>query len=311
MSYAEGTCHRVPRWLIPFLVVAVGSSCREPTAASPELPLVPNVGRIAFAGIRGQQRDIFVMHPDGSGLVNLTNDANDEDADPVWSPDGRRIAFTHYSGGDYDIYVMNADGSGRVDVTNGPLWEMNPSWSPDGTRLAFNTLVMNSSADVETINVDGSGRKVVAPGVDPSWSPDGASLAFVAAGPGGTGGIAIANVDGSNQRFVSGTTPADLDPAWSPDGTELAIVGYSRLAIIRADGTNRRTLDDVPESLHRSPTWSPDGRFIVYTRSMPAAGDQVYVVGRELGPFRALTIGSGGVPVVNENFQPTWSVDAR
>jgi TolB protein len=260
--------------------------------------------------LRGGQRDIFTMRPDGSGLTNITHDANDEDRDPVWSPDGRRIAFTHNSGGgDYDIYLMNADGTGRVNVTNDPtMWTLNPTWSPDGTRLAYNTL-QNSSSTIEIIGVDGAGRVSVGPGVHPSWSPDGAWLAFLGKGPSGASGIVIARPDGSDSRLLNSTTATDLDPIWSPDGKELAYVSNSHLAVIGADGANRRVLPDLPEADHRFPAWSPDGQYIVYTRTTPGPITQVYVVGRALGAVRQITADSVGVPGAYQNYQPTWGID--
>ncbi len=69
---------------------------------------------------------IYVMNPDGSGLVQLTDNGHDA---PVWSPDGRRIAFISDRYGDYGIYVMNADGNGVVERLWDGLWFM-PAWSP-------------------------------------------------------------------------------------------------------------------------------------------------------------------------------------
>ena len=78
------------------------------------------------------------MNPDGSGVVQLTdNDA--DDGGPDWSPDGTRILFTRVatSGANSDIYVMNADGSGQTRLTDNPAFDFWPVWSPDGTRIAF------------------------------------------------------------------------------------------------------------------------------------------------------------------------------
>jgi Tol biopolymer transport system component len=73
----------------------------------------PDGTRIAFVSIRDGDREIYVMAPNGSNLVQLTNNDNGE-ADPTWSPDGSRIAFASDQDGDYEIYVMAADGTGLV-----------------------------------------------------------------------------------------------------------------------------------------------------------------------------------------------------
>ena len=78
------------------------------------------------------------------------------------------------------------------------------------------------------------------------------------------------NADGS-QRTVFTTGANDQEPAWSPDGSVLAFsecdyqtdVPRCRLALVNADGSNRRLLvtDGV---LNIRPTWSPDGKWILY-----------------------------------------------
>src|SRR3954447_22172523 len=87
-------------------------------------------GKIAFA--RGG--DIWTMNPDGSGQVNLTNDASTQGS-PAWSPDGTRIAFEEAG----KIWTMKADGTDRVLSDDGGaiVNRRDPAYSPDMTKIVF------------------------------------------------------------------------------------------------------------------------------------------------------------------------------
>ncbi|NOH11947.1 MAG: hypothetical protein HND51_09905 [Chloroflexi bacterium] len=76
------------------------------------------------------EHEIYVIHPDGSGVVKLTE--NDwDDIYPVWSPDSTQIAFSSKQFGNYDIFVMNVNGSNVQQLTTSVLDETAPSWQPD------------------------------------------------------------------------------------------------------------------------------------------------------------------------------------
>jgi Tol biopolymer transport system component len=71
-------------------------------------------GKIAFSSARDDNcYEIYSMNGDGSDITRLTNNSEDYDRDPNWSPDGTKIAFaasfSNAEGQDLkgEIYVMN------------------------------------------------------------------------------------------------------------------------------------------------------------------------------------------------------------
>jgi Tol biopolymer transport system component len=93
-------------------------------------------GRIAFRRSSPETPGLWTIHPDGTGLTQLTSYAGD--VQPRWSPDGTRLVFETYGstpGGPNAIFVVNADGTGRRRLTEGP--DQNPAWSPDGKWIIF------------------------------------------------------------------------------------------------------------------------------------------------------------------------------
>jgi TolB protein len=134
----------------------------------------PDGTRIAFIDV--ENNGIWLINPDGSGLVKLTGDTGV----PVWSPDGSKLVFSwfHPTPGTGGIGVINRDGSGRSDLTNG--FDSDPRWSPDGSRIVFRREFvsggLNAGSDIFVMNADGSGQTNIsnAPGTDdqePVWAP--------------------------------------------------------------------------------------------------------------------------------------------
>jgi len=83
--------------------------------------------------------DIWRVHPDGSGAVNLTADSDANDAFPAVSADGRRVVFRSGRSGDNEIYLMDADGKNVRRASNAKGTDTMPAISPDGQWLAYAT----------------------------------------------------------------------------------------------------------------------------------------------------------------------------
>lgn len=86
----------------------------------------PSGGKIAFSAYPGypdfsRKEQIYVMNPDGSGKVVLTNETGARCTFPSWSPDGTKIVFQKsYPGFSncFEIWIMNSDGSNPKALTN-------------------------------------------------------------------------------------------------------------------------------------------------------------------------------------------------
>jgi Tol biopolymer transport system component len=224
--------------------------------------------KIAYTSTRdmeplvGQDYEIWVMDPDGTGSQITYN--TDEDTDPTWSPDGGSIAYTKWGQG---IFVMNADGSGQRQLTSTGA---EPSWSPDGTQIAFN----GDGADIWVTNADGTGtatRITSGPAIDhgADWSPDGSKLAFTRFEYLVGEQIYVVNAGGTGEtRLTDGEPFGDTLPAWSPDGSKVAFTRYvdegSEIYAVNADGTGvtpltNNTFYDVAPSWQPLPVADSDG----------------------------------------------------
>ncbi|MGB9177775.1 MAG: Calx-beta domain-containing protein [Pyrinomonadaceae bacterium] len=87
----------------------------------------PDGTRIAFAGNRDGNAEIYTIDASGGNLQRLTNNTT-EDILPAWSPDGSRIVFTSRRDGNREIYVMNVDGSNQTRLTNASADDYDPDW---------------------------------------------------------------------------------------------------------------------------------------------------------------------------------------
>jgi TolB-like protein/DNA-binding SARP family transcriptional activator len=239
----------------------------------------------------GDRRDIFVMNTDGTGLRNLTNDAEPELA-PAWSPDGTQIAYIS----DGRLYLMDADGSNRRRLTDGP--DNYPSWSPDGARIAFSR--GKRTSDIYVINADGSGlvnltRNERMFDIEPAWSPDGSRIAFER-----YPGLYVMAADGSG---ITRLTADGSSPAWSPDGKKIAFhsgrAGSFDVFIMNADGSDVTRLTDDP-ALDIGPAWSPDGTRIAFT-SDRTGHSSIYLMKPDGTGITLLADG-----VTGESHQPDW-----
>jgi Tol biopolymer transport system component len=125
--------------------------------------------------------------------------------------------------------------------------------------------------------------------------------------------IFVANADGSDIRpLPDGHGGAAASPVFSPDGTQIAFWGDGSpdsLYLANSDGSGvRKLVGGIWTATPNAPSWSPDGRSIVYsTESGPDIGDEaINIVDVMSGAVR--TVGPG--PGIRATY-PVWSPDGQ
>ncbi|HEY7604594.1 MAG TPA: hypothetical protein VH760_10055 [Gaiellaceae bacterium] len=161
--------------------------------------------------------------------------------------------------------MMDVDGSHRTRLTSTPARELDPQWSPDGTQISY------------TRQLDRGGRKV---------------------------DIWVMSPDGRGKRRLT----AGLEARWAPDGKTIA---FRRWVGEQTDLFVHDLASGAARKLWSSPTleelggWSPDGRWLVFTRETVGGAADVYTIGADGTGLRRVTRGAGA------SFAAGFSPDGR
>ena len=246
--------------------------------------------KIAFTSTRDGKTEIYLMNPDGSAQVNLSQHAGAEDYNPVWSPDGKQILFISDRDRLFDLYLMDADGTNVRKVFKTKVLRRDPTWSPDGKQIAYAQGEEPNQA-IYIAAIDGTSAEKLTDGFMPNWSPDGNEIAFVIGGIKHTP-LGIFDLQTRAEKILlSKKVPWIVNPNWSPRGDKIAFskidgrfdpngfLWWERSNIYAAnrDGTGLLHIIKDEESICQSPTWSPHGDELIYTDVVRQPGKNISV----------------------------------
>lgn len=262
--------------------------------------------KIAYVSEQEGGRELFVMDYDGYAPRQITRDGS-LNLMPRWSPDRRFLVFTAYRSRDrQDIDMVELATGKRWTLINLPGLNITPVFSPDGSRLAFATS-QDGNSEIYLFNRQTRlyERLTDHPAADlsPSWSPAGREIAFTSDRGGGPQ-IYLMSSDGSDVRRLTFDGNYNAAPVWSPRGDWIAYVCRTddkqyKLCLITPDG-HRRVQITTGRGVDDSPSWSPDGRHLVFS-STGEGKSHIYMINSDGGDLERLT--SGGT----YHGSPSWS----
>ena len=163
---------------------------------------------------------------------------------PAFSPDDSAIAYSRDDGKGFEIFVRQLGQDGReIQITSDGGQNLESAWSPDGKLIAYYSYAREGIWLVSPFG--GAPRQLTQFGSRPSWSPDNQWILFQS--------NPISNLSFEGSGFARGSV------LWMihPDGS----------------GEKQLTFSGTPAGGHGDPSWSSDGKHIVFqTENEPYEG---------------------------------------
>ncbi len=272
---------------------------------------------IAETGPRDRRvKRLAVMDQDGANHRYLT-DGRHLVLTPRFSPTAQELVYLgYYQRNRPRVYLFNIVTGQQAVLGDFPGMTLAPRFAPDGTGVIM-SMAKDGATNIYTLDLatrvqrrlTGSVSDI---NVSPTYSPDGEQVVFVSDRT-GTKQLYVMRADGSNMVRISRERGQYDTPVWSPRGDLIAftktrppVPGSTDryyIGVMRPDGRGERLL--VGGYLVEGPTWSPNGRVLLYAEEQ---------LDRATGTIRRLlrSVDLTGqnhrvVPTPVEASDPAWS----
>ena len=180
-------------------------------------------GKKVVMTVEGMIWSIYLYDIQRNAVTRLTQ--NNDDRDPVWTPDGKSIIYGSYRKGFYGLFIASLNNIEKERrLTKSKYFESSYSISPDGKYVAFNE--EDSTGTIQHILVkdlnSSANPEFIANGTFSAWmpafSPNGKFIAFEALKP--DRNIYVVPFRRSGGR-IQISTNGGTRPFWSNDGSKL------------------------------------------------------------------------------------------
>jgi TolB protein len=243
--------------------------------------------RVVFVDETGPKNDrvkrLAIMDQDGANLRLLTQ-GRELVLTPRFHPLSQQITYTAYRDGEPRVMLRDIMTGQEQVLGDFPNMSFAPRFSPQGDRIVMS---LQEGGNSSIFQMDLRSRQLVrltqssAIDTTPCYSPDGRSIVFESDRQ-GKQQLFVMNTDGSGQRRITFGDGSYSTPVWSPRGDLIAFTkqvhGGFAIGVIRPDGSGERLLT---EGYHNEgPTWSPNGRVILFFRDSQGAngGPKLYSI---------------------------------
>lgn len=220
---------------------------------------------------------LAIMDQDGANHRFLTDGA-DMVLTPRFSPTLQEITYLSYYKNKPRVYLFNIDSGRQAILGDFPGMTFAPRFSFDGTKVVM-SMAQDGNSDIYTMDIATrqTRRLTTHSSIDtsPSYSPDGSQVTFNS-DRGGSQQIYVMDSNGKNVHRISFGKGNYATPVWSPRGDLIAFTkmtgGKFYIGVMRTDGSGERLLANG--YLVESPTWSPNGRVLMFFRETLSRGNK-------------------------------------
>ncbi|OGZ06560.1 MAG: hypothetical protein A3C93_06100 [Candidatus Lloydbacteria bacterium RIFCSPHIGHO2_02_FULL_54_17] len=198
--------------------------------------------------------------------------------------------------GHFQVFAVSPDGTTRKQLTHDDNGNIMPKWSPDGKKIAYVAQSeIKNGAVIHVMDADGANNTTVTEkesgtmSIVPDWSPDGQRIAY-----------------------ASGVVTGDPTKQMKAVAGDPMAVFKLKIWVMDADGTNKNQITSGGSS-DVVPSWSPDGKNIVFTSDRDGGIFQIWRMNADgMDPVRLTQTsydGTIGAPI--EQKVPAWSPNGK